>query len=44
MAWGVKVLLLHGQAAGSWTLDNPKQEKSKTGAYRKKNSSVKTKK
>ena len=42
MAWGAQTLLLHGKAVGSWTLDNPKQELSRTGL--EKNSSVKTKK
>ena len=37
MAQRAQALLLNGQAARSWTLDNPKQEKSRTGDPLEKN-------
>ena len=33
---GAGELLLNGQVVGSWTLDNPKQEKLRTGGLYKK--------
>ena len=35
MAWRAEALLLYRQAVGSWTLGNPKQEKSRSGVIQK---------